>query len=308
MFNHLYEFFDKASNLAFWIIGIFFLIVAFAIGGFLGVLIKSFGRSIGQAIPIYINRSLTDLILRGVVVIVAVILCFKIKLPFGEILGSITPVGSFDEMTRDLFGDSNQYVMSNAISAGWNQFILTFISFFPFFIITEIIGALKTLFCESDDEPYYGYISFIPEFLTLLSANVVVMAMGNSLPQMQLDFLSTIKLEYGFVRFLILGLLLFVYIYYVLSDMLSSDVFVSMMSANIAAAILHVDLTGKTRTIIIILSIVLGYGLRFAKHLIIANNGGDEDSASVLFVPLYGLIATVVSGLLFIVIFKIMGY
>ncbi|MBQ8831172.1 MAG: hypothetical protein IJ017_06205 [Oscillospiraceae bacterium] len=308
MFDHIYEFFDKASNLAFWIIGIVFLLIAFAIGGFLGVLIKGFVRGIGRAIPIYINRSLTDLVLRGIVVIIAIVLCIKIKLPFGEILDSITPVGSFDEITRDLFGDTNQYVMSNAISAGWNQFILTFISFFPLFIITEIIDTVKSLICHSDDEPYYGFISFIPDFLTVLSANVIVMFMGDSLPRMQLEFLNGIKLEFGFVRFIILGLLVFIYIYYVISDMLSSDVFVTMMSANIAAAILSVDLTGRTRTIILVLTVVMGYGLKVAKSRIIANAGGDDDSASILLVPLFGLISTVVAGGLFLIIFKIMGF
>lgn len=308
MFDHVYSFFDKASNLMFWIIGIFFLLVAFVIGGFLGVVIKSVGRGIGKGIPIYVNRSLTDLILRGIVAIVAIVLCFKIKLPFGEILSSVLPVGSFDEITRDLFGDTNQYVMSNAISAGWNQFILTFISFFPFFIISEIIGGLKTLFCRSDDEPYYKFISFIPEFLTLMAANVVVMAAGDALPRMQLQFLSGIKLEYGFFRFIFLGLILFIYIYYVISDMLSSDVFVSMMSANIAAAILSVDLTGGTRTIILILSIVMGYGLKIAKRIIIEALGSEDNNAEVLFEPLLGLISMVVLGIIFLVIFKIMGY
>ena len=90
--------------------------------------------------------------------------------------------------------------------------------------------------------------------------------------------------------------------------MLSSDVFVSMMSANIAAAILSVDLTGGTRTIILILTIVLGYGLKIAKRITVEALGSEDNNAEVLFEPLVGLISMVVLGIIFLVIFKIMGY
>lgn len=105
-----------------------------------------------------------------------------------------------------------------------------------------------------------------------------------------------------------LGLLLFVYLYYVLSDLLSSDVLLSMMALNIVAVILGVDLSGEMRWPMIWLSVGLGFASKIGRYFVHKVFMDENADPSGLFDGGYGLAVMLVLGLVYLVILKWMGY
>lgn len=278
-------------------------------GGFFATWIRTILHGIGAAIPLYFRRVPVDLILRLVVIILAVILCFSAGIPFADVLDSILPVGAFDEMAENFAGSQGDWVVGTTVSAGWNQMLMAMISFLPYFLITEIILLLKSFLCFPEGDGWYGYVSYIPELLTLMASNVVLMVYGDVIPWLLLDFIRSIKVEYGLLRFLFLALLLFIYLSFVFNDMLGSDLFLSMMGANIAAVILGADLTGQLRITMLLLSLGLGYVSKIGRHFVWSRmTDGEGADNGGLWSLIYGIPAMVVLTLIFLGVLKLMGY
>lgn len=306
--NNIVEFFDRVFDVLFGLTGIVIAIVALGIGGFCGTWIRTIIHGIGTAIPIYLNRVPVDLILRLIVIVLAVVLCFSVGIPFADVLDSVLPVGDFDEMAENFAGSQGDWLVGTTISAGWNQMLMAMISFLPYFLITEIILLLKSILCSPEEPSWYGYVSFIPELLTLMASNVVLILFGDVIPWLLLDFIRSIDVQYGLLRFLLLALLLFIYLFYVLSDMLGSDLFLSMMGANIAAVILGADLTGQLRITILLLSIGLGYISKLGRNILWRRtSGGEMADNSGLWSVIYGLPAMALLTLIFLGVLKLMG-
>lgn len=300
---------ESAFDIFFWLIGIFFLGVAFVVGKYVAKFHRAALSAIGSRIPVYWNRTWVDLEMRGFVILIAGIVLLTSKVPLSELLYSVLPIGNFDDLAQSFFGNDSQFIVNNTLSVTWNQFIMTLISFLPYFLIVEIIHIVQALFCDPREDPVYVYWAFIPDFLTLIAANIIVLAMGNALPRLMLEFLSTIKLQNGVGRLLILGVLLFAYLYHVIYNMFSSDLFVSMMGAVIASVLLGVDLSGGTRILLFLLSVALGYGLGLLRKLVLKKVAGGEDGKNADSVTVIcSLVGIIVMALIFFGILKLMGF
>lgn len=181
-----------------WIIGFALLAVAFVIGGFLGTWIKIILNGLGQAIPLNAPRYAVDLPLRALVVCAALIVCGRMGISLAEVVDTVLPVGNFDELAESFSSGNSSNIFSNGFSVAFNQIVWTIISFLPYFLITEVIGLTKNILCRPEEGMVYGFVSFIPELLTLMAANVFVLFLGDWLPRLLLDAIGTIKIEYGF--------------------------------------------------------------------------------------------------------------
>ncbi len=291
-------------DLLMWGIGIFCLCIAVGVGFFASNFIYGLIYGVGSALPVKLPSIVVDLPLRAVVWVGAAVICVLAKIPFSDVLNSFFSFGNFDELVLQ-FNEANQgFVLNQAISVAWNQLILTFIFFQPYFLITEGIKLVRALICEHEDELGYDFISYIPELLTLLATTVLVIVLGNSLAYLALEFIQTTKLKYGLLRFLWRLVLFCIYMYRVVCDMMGSDVFISMFSANIAAVILGVDLTGGAHTVIFVLSIVIGYVSKLGRKLIgLLNQSLETEMLGII----YGLVSGGLMTILFVVIMKCLG-
>ncbi len=291
-------------DLLMWGIGIFCLCVAVGVGFFASNFIYGLIYGAGSALPVKLPSLIVDLPLRAVVWVGAAVICVLAKIPFSDVLNGFFSFGNFDELILQFNGANQGFVLNQAISVAWNQLILTFIFFQPYFLITEGIKLVRALICSPEDEIGYDFISYIPELLTLLATTVIVIVLGNSLAYLALEFIQTTKLRYGLLRFLWRLVLFCVYMYRVVCDMMGSDVFISMFSANVAAVILGVDLTGGAHTVIFILSIVIGYVSKLGRKFIgLLNQSLETEMLGII----YGLVSGGLMTILFVVIMKCLG-
>ncbi len=290
--NNIVDFFDRGFDLIAWCIGIGLLILAFLVGGYAGTMLRGFVRGIGQGVSVNFNHGVVDVVLRFLVVLAAGCLCYSYDIPLAEAISDVLPVDDFDALAQNFFQGKDQWLVSNTISVFWNQMILALISFLPFFLITGVIGIIKDFLADPEEGPVYQWVAFIPEVLTLMASNVLFLLYGEDIAEMLLDFVQSIRVEEGLIRFLILALILFIYLYYVISDMFDSDVFISMMAVNIAAAILGANPSGEMRIVMICVSLVLGYASSIIRRKVLtALTGEREKGMWWLFSTIYGLVA-----------------
>ena len=301
------DIFEIIWDLFFWCIGIFCLCVAYGIGMLVYNVFQKVLEGIGEGLGLsYFSGfwPFLDIVFRLIVLIVAVVVMFTGHIPIGDVLHSFSGLGSFDEVMSLLAANQeDMYILNNIVYVAWYELLMTFLYFLPYFIITEVIGIVKKLICGPRSDGIYGFISYIPELLTLLACNVFVLYMGNGLAYIMIEFLDSVKLRYGLFRMLWRMVLFCVYMYRVVCDMFGSDLFLSMMGANIAALMLNVSLTGKMRTTVLILSIVVGYVSKAVRALIGLFLGVEHD----LIHTIYGVVSLAALSGIFVLILKIRG-
>lgn len=291
-------------DLLFWLIGLFCLCIAVGVGFFASNLVYGIIYGIGESIDFKLPSVFVDLPLRAVVWIGALVLCFVAHIPFTDVWNSFWSFGNFDELVLQFGGGTQGYVLNDTISVAWNQLILTFIFFQPYFLVTEGITLIKALLCHSEDEMGYDYILYFFELFTLFATTAVVIFLGDGLAYIALEFIQTTKIKFGLIRFLWRLILFCIYMYRVVCDLMGSDVFISMFAANVAAVILGVDLTGSMHTIILILSIVIGYLSKLGRKIMGLLN---QNQSTEIFGIVYGLASGCILVILFVIAMKLLG-
>ncbi|MBE6107735.1 MAG: hypothetical protein E7192_03750 [Erysipelotrichaceae bacterium] len=291
-------------DLFFWIIGLICLGIAVGVGFFASNLIYGIIYGIGESVSFKLPSIFVDLPIRAVVWIGALILCIVAHIPFSDVWASFWSFGNFDELILQFGNGTQGYILNDTISVAWNQLILTFIFFQPYFLITEGITLIKALFCDPEDELGYDYVLYFFELLTLLATTAVVIFLGDGLAYIALEFIQTTKIKFGLIRFLWRLVLFCIYMYRVVCDLLGSDVFISMFAANVAAVLLGVDLTGSAHTIILVLSIVIGYLSKLGRKITGLLN---QNQITEIYGIGYGLVSGGILVVLFVIVMKLLG-
>ena len=290
-------------DLFMWGIGLICLCIAFGVGFLASNLIYGLIYGAGSVMPLKLPSIVVDLPLRAVVWVTAIILCIYARIPFGDVLSSFFSFGNFDELILQFRGTEG-FFLNQTMSVAWQQLILTFIFFQPYFLITEGITIIKALICPSEEDDVYDYVMYIPELLTLLATTAIGIYLGNGLAYLALEFIETTKLKFGLLRYLWRLVLFCIYIYRVVCDMMGSDVFISMFASNIAAVILGVDLSGTAHTVIFILSLVIGYVSKLVRKV---TGLMAQSQITEIFGVIYGLISGGIMTILYVLIMKLFG-
>ena len=295
-------------DLLMWGIGIFCTVITFGVGMLFSMALYGAADFLGRSIRLNLSRSLVDFGLRVLLFISMMIFALSVKVPLSEVFKSLITIGNFDELTTAYYLGQDQFILNNMISVAWGQLMLTFIFFLPYFFMTEGINLIKLVLCDEKEEFWYSCISYFPELLTVLASSVIVLYMGDGLAVRLLEFIQSINIRFGLVYMLFNMLLFCFYMYRVICDMFGSDVFLTMMGANVAAMILGVQLTGGMHTVIIILCYVIGYLSKTVRSGVVSafsglNHAGIMDGYSVL----YGIVSVFLTTGIFMIVLKVMG-
>ena len=233
------------------------------------------------------------------------VFCLIVKVPLKEVFGAFLTYGNFDGLYLQYTLGEHLYVVNDTISLVWNQLVMTFIFFLPYFFMTEAINLIKFVLCDPQEDMGYSLISFVPELMTLFAANVFVLYCGNGLAYRLLEFIQMIDIRFGLLRMLFHMLLFCFYFYRVVCDFFGSDIFLTMIGAVVATSLMGVPLTGGVHTILLILCYVIGYISKAARSAVVAafsgiNSAGIVDAYHVI----YGIVSILVTTGIFTLILK----
>ena len=295
-------------DLLMWGVGIFCSAVGLGVGILASYVIYGAANYIGRTISLNLNRSLVDFLLRTVLFVVSFIFCLIVRVPLKEVFGAFLTYGNFNELYLQFVLGEHLFIVNDTISMIWNQLMMTFIFFLPYFFMTEAINLIKFVLCDPQEDAGYSFISFIPELMTLFAANVFVLYCGNGLAYRLLEFIQIIDIRFGLLRMLFNMLLFCFYFYRVVCDFFGSDIFLTMIGAVVATTLMGVPLTGGTHTILLILCYVIGYISKSARSAVVAAFAGINSAGIVdVYHIVYGIVSIFLTTGIFMIVLKVMG-
>ena len=293
-------------DLLMWGIGIFCGAVGLGVGILASYGIYGAANLMGRSIGLDLNRSMVDFLLRTLVFVVSFVFCLIVKVPLKEVFGAFLTYGNFDELYLQYTLGEHLYVVNDTISLVWNQLVMTFIFFLPYFFMTEAINLIKFVLCDPQEDMGYSLISFVPELMTLFAANVFVLYCGNGLAYRLLEFIQMIDIRFGLLRMLFHMLLFCFYFYRVVCDFFGSDIFLTMIGAVVATTLMGVPLTGGTHTILLILCYVIGYISKSVRNAVVAAFAGINSAGIVdVYHIVYGIVSILISTGIFSLVIKL---
>ena len=302
--------FLTAANLDFWgelwdllfsILGFGIFAVVFCLGGLLTSSVKNTLTDITEGFHFDLDATAVNVVLKGLVAAAAFILSAPAMPSFEAVVDAMMPVGDFYEISAEFAAQEGRFLINIIFDIVLEQIALTFAYFIPFILVDLLVSFLEIFLCDR----YGASISqsillYVVDIVTLYAVNAFVLKSGTFFGVVMLDFLRTIRISLGLVRFLALLVLFVAMIFFTMRDFLTSDILISILGVNITAALMNVAVTYCNRFYILAIAIACGLIIKIVKQFF-----GDADS--FLFDAVYALNALIATCLISALLFTIAG-
>ncbi len=270
---------------ALWPLAILMFVVVFTLGGYIAGWGRKLLEKIGSLLPLHYNKRWVDCIIKGILVIVALIAGNAFHLELSEIVDSVVPIGDFNSIAEEFAANPDKWTVNVVGNTLFNQFMLSFAYFIPFFGVDLLARFVETLICdeETPDGILGSVSSFVMDIATLLSVNAIVMCTGMTFPQIMYEFLQTIMNAREVGRWVFLAGVFVVMTFFVVRDLFSSDILLAILGVNAAAAFFEIGVTDQNRWILFGASILCGLLAKLLRGKIVPEDHEDSDKRSVWF-------------------------
>lgn len=270
---------------ALWPLAILMFVVVFTLGGYIAGWGRKLLEKIGSLLPLHYNKRWVDCIIKGILVVVALIAGNAFHLELSEIVDSVVPIGDFNSIAEEFAANPDKWTVNVVGNTLFNQFMLSFAYFIPFFGVDLLARFVETLICdeETPDGILGAVSSFVMDIATLLSVNAIVMCTGMTFPQIMYEFLQTIMNAREVGRWVFLAGVFVVMAFFVVRDLFSSDILLAILGVNAAAAFFEIGVTDQNRWILFGASILCGLLAKLLRGKIVPEDHEDSDKRSVWF-------------------------
>lgn len=270
---------------ALWPLAILMFVVVFTLGGYIAGWGRKLLEKIGSLLPLHYNKRWVDCIIKGILVIVALIAGNAFHLELSEIVDSVVPIGDFNSIAEEFAANPDKWTVNVVGNTLFNQFMLSFAYFIPFFGVDLLARFVETLICdeETPDGILGSVSSFVMDIATLLSVNAIVMCTGMTFPQIMYEFLQTIMNAREVGRWVFLAGVFVVMAFFVVRDLFSSDILLAILGVNAAAAFFEIGVTDQNRWILFGAAIVCGLLAKLLRGVVVPEDHEDSDKRSVWF-------------------------
>jgi uncharacterized BrkB/YihY/UPF0761 family membrane protein len=126
-----------------------------------------------------------------------------------------------------------------------------------------------------------------------MSVNAIVMCSGMTFFQIMYEFLKSIQLSDGVLRWAFLAAIFVMMLFFVVRDLFSSDIIMAVLGVNVAAVFFEIGVTDKNRAILFGMAILCGMIAKLVRKRIVPEESEDSDTGAVW----YGIGVIVVSAL-----------
>ena len=270
---------------ALWPLAILMFVVVFTLGGYIAGWGRKLLEKIGSLLPLHYNKRWVDCIIKGILVIVALIAGNAFHLELSQVVDTIIPIGDFNSIAEEFAANPDKWTVNVVGNTLFNQFMLSFAYFIPFFGVDLLARFVETLICdeETPDGILGSVSSFVMDIATLLSVNAIVMCTGMTFPQIMYEFLQTIMNAREVGRWVFLAGVFVVMAFFVVRDLFSSDILLAILGVNAAAAFFEIGVTDQNRWILFGAAIVCGLLAKLLRGVVVPEDHEESDKRSVWF-------------------------
>ncbi len=280
------DYISEVSDLIFWLIGLGLFATVFFLGSVLASILRGIFSGICEKHHFHLNQKKADTVLKACLIVAAVVCGIVFKPPFDSILDTVLPFGDFNDIAGDFADNTDQFVINIVFQILMKQMILTLLYFIPFLLFDLLILFLEKILCDPD-EPESGFfgkvLTFVLDFFSLIAVNALVLCTGNSFPQIVMNFITSIELSEGIIRYLALGLVLLLMLYYAIRDLFSSDILLAILSVNVVAAVMRMEITEANCFLVLGTALVCGFLASLIRKKTLDEDDDEFDKATVFF-------------------------
>lgn len=290
--DFLTEFFD----LALAALGIGMVVLVFWVGCWIVNWIRGKFKKVTGAVSGPLNRRVVDCIIKGVLVVVALIMGNIFHLKFLDVVNSVIPIGDFNSIADAFAAAPDKWAINVLIGVLAEQLFTSFVYFIPFFGFDLVVNLIESLICrkEQSDGLLGSAISFVTDLAALMSVNAIVMCSGLTFHQIMYEFLQSIRLSDGLIRWAFLAAIFVIMLFFVVRDLFSSDIIMAVLGVNMAAVFFEIGVTDKNRAVLFGMSLLCGMIAKILRKKIVPEDQEESDPYAVW----YGLGVILLSGLL----------
>ena len=262
------DLFHEVSDLLFWILGFGLLGLAFVAGGFLSEAFKKWLVRVTDRIHLNLDKSLVDVVLKGIVITVALVISASAMPPIPKVIDAMMPIGDFQEISSEFAAREGKFLINVIFDVLFRQTVLSFAYFIPFIFVDMLVSFLEMFLCAKPgkDSPIRSITSYILDIFTLFAVNAFVLRTGTLFAEIMRGFLDTIDVSLGLFRFLTLGILFLVILFFAMRDLLTSDILVATLGVNIAAALMNITVGDGNRWYMLAIALLCGLGAKLLKR------------------------------------------
>lgn len=277
--------FEELIEFALWPLAILIFAVVFILGGYVTGWGRSILQKLGHLLPLHYNNRWVDCIIKGILVIVALIAGNAFHLELSQVVDSVIPIGDFNSIAEEFAANPDKWTIHVVFNTLLNQFGLSFAYFIPFFGVDLLARFVETLICdeETPDGILGSLISFVMDIATLLSVNAIVLCTGMTFPQIMYEYIRTLQGTRKAGQWVFLTLIFVAMIFFVVRDLFSSDILLAILGVNAAAAFFEIGVTDQNRWILFCAAIVCGLLAKLLRGKIVPEDHEDSDKRSVWF-------------------------
>ena len=285
------EFFD----LLWAVFGIGLVALVFWVGNLLVNWLREKFSKVTDALHGSLNRRMVDCMIKGILVVAALIVGNIFHLELSDVVNSVIPIGDFNSIAEAFAAEPDKWPINIAIGVLAEQLFMSFVYFIPFFGFDLVVNFIESLICrkETSDGPLGAAISFVTDIAVLMSVNAIVMCSGMTFFQIMHEFLKSIQLSDGVLRWAFLAAIFVMMLFFVVRDLFSSDIIMAVLGVNVAAVFFEIGVTDKNRAILFGMAILCGMIAKLVRKRIVPEESEDSDTGAVW----YGIGVIVVSAL-----------
>jgi hypothetical protein len=209
----------------------------------------------------------------------------------GEVFTSILPTGDFNSVADKFAEGEGKWIVNVFFETAFEHILFTFFYFVPYFGVNLVINLVENFICrESESTPTNSVLSFVLDIVTMLSINTIVLCSGNTFLLMMKGFIDAAQDRSRIVMWLFLLLVFLLMMYYVLRDLLSSDILLGIFGVITASALYGVELNTQNRFILLGAAILFGMISKLIRGAIFKEENEDDDRWN----GLYGIVSMIV--------------
>lgn len=270
------NFISELCTLFVWLLGLVVFGVGYAVGCLVAKPVRAVADGIADVIGGDFSRTAVALILRGILLVVAVVMYFIYRPTAAELGSILLPTEEFEGITSVFAGRGSGFVVNVLLSTLFDQMVTLVIFGAPLFIGKAILGFAERALCGEEDEPGLVELLGVPELLELLALNVISVCMRGSSPYFA-------QYVVGGARGGVLGLGLFLlFMVFVIRELFSSDVLLAILAVNVLAAMIGVTVGPENYWMVLGSAILCGLIGSAVRRLVLAAMDEFEDLCAIL--------------------------
>lgn len=209
-----------------------------------------------------------DLIGKGVVIGICLLVCLPLPPLFTEVLDAMMPIGDFEEITAQFADGSGKWLPNVLFEVFLRQFAQSVGYFIPFILIQLLISLVQKFLCGPEENSGYGKLAirFVSDILLLFAINAMVLRTDMLFPRLMLTFLQSYDLSAGIGKILPVLIPVMLLLFLVFRDLVSSDLLMAILGLNITAAMMDIRPHYGNRVFLFLIAFGCSLAAQLIKH------------------------------------------